>query len=76
MYPQSFFYYLNDSEHGSFNLVLWGGHPIAELLFPKAEPGPLFTLWGQTCNSQDCVQREAMLPELDMGDWLVFHVCF
>eukprot|EP01147_Barroeca_monosierra_P000508 gene508-3834_t len=30
------------------------------------------SLWGPTCDSMDCVQKQVMLPELSVGDWLVF----
>ena len=37
--------------------------------------GPLFptTLWGPTCDSIDKITDVAVLPELDVGDWLVFE---
>jgi diaminopimelate decarboxylase len=37
--------------------------------------GPLFptTLWGPTCDSIDKITDVAVLPELDIGDWLVFE---
>jgi ornithine decarboxylase len=37
--------------------------------------GPLFptTLWGPTCDSIDKITDATVLPELDIGDWLVFE---
>lgn len=29
-------------------------------------------MWGPTCDSMDCITRTANLPELQIGDWLVF----
>ena len=31
------------------------------------------SIWGPTCDSIDCVTPSALLPELDVGDWLVFE---
>ncbi|KAJ1994652.1 Ornithine decarboxylase [Dimargaris cristalligena] len=31
------------------------------------------SIWGQTCDSIDCIRPTARLPELDVGDWLQFH---
>uniref|UniRef100_A0A8D2F785 Ornithine decarboxylase n=1 Tax=Theropithecus gelada TaxID=9565 RepID=A0A8D2F785_THEGE len=58
-------YYLNDGHYGSFRL----GHRE-----PVPRP-PLFpcTLYGPTCDASDRLFLEDVrLPELDVGDWLVF----
>ncbi len=31
------------------------------------------TLWGPTCDSMDKISDAALLPELAVGDWLVFE---
>ena len=35
---------------------------------------PVFTssLWGPTCDGLDCVLNQCQLPELHVGDWLIF----
>ena len=30
------------------------------------------SVWGQTCDGLDCIVKDAELPELNVGDWLVF----
>lgn len=30
------------------------------------------SLWGPTCDGLDCLTREAQLPQLKIGDWLVY----
>jgi ornithine decarboxylase len=30
------------------------------------------SIWGPTCDSMDCITKDARLPELSMGDWLYF----
>ena len=41
----------------------------------SSEFGPLYatTLWGPTCDSIDKITDATVLPELDIGDWLVFE---
>lgn len=29
-------------------------------------------MWGPTCDSMDCIKRDFMFPELQVGDWVVF----
>lgn len=31
------------------------------------------SVWGPTCDSMDCITRTANLPELQIGDWLLFE---
>eukprot|EP00123_Amoebidium_parasiticum_P019353 comp24696_c0_seq1/m.46840 comp24696_c0_seq1/g.46840 ORF comp24696_c0_seq1/g.46840 comp24696_c0_seq1/m.46840 type:complete len:479 (-) comp24696_c0_seq1:414-1850(-) len=31
------------------------------------------SIWGPTCDSMDCITKDARLPELDVGDWLLFE---
>lgn len=31
------------------------------------------TIWGSSCNSMDMILSTQTLPEMEMGDWLVFH---
>ncbi len=72
-----FFYYVNDGTYGSLNTVLTE-HAILkpELIFGKEE-GALFhsTIWGPTCDSIDCITHTAFLPELHIGEWILFRVC-
>ncbi len=36
---------------------------------------PVFTssVWGPTCDGLDCIRETCLLPELDAGDWMIFH---
>ncbi|KAJ2161484.1 Ornithine decarboxylase [Coemansia sp. RSA 552] len=68
-----FMYYVNDGVYGSFNCIIFDHqHPQARVLHPR--PGPLHaaSVWGPTCDSIDCVVPATRLPELCIGDWLVF----
>lgn len=31
------------------------------------------TLWGPTCDSYDVILKDVLLPELTIGDWLVWE---
>ena len=37
--------------------------------------GPLYqsSIWGPTCDSLDCITKDARLPELSIGDWLYYE---
>lgn len=77
-------YYLNDGVYGSFNCVFFDH---ATNLFPEtivqrghfisrdalaSEQLYSSSVWGPTCDSIDCISRDMRLPELDVGDWLIF----
>ncbi|XP_078050774.1 ornithine decarboxylase-like [Augochlora pura] len=68
-------YYVNCGVYTSF---------IEELLELKARiPFPLdkpasdktysSSLWGPTCDSLDCILKQVMLPELEIGNWLIWR---
>ncbi|KAF8640277.1 hypothetical protein AX16_010172 [Volvariella volvacea WC 439] len=74
-------YYINDGVYGAFNCILFDHqvvHPYVLSLngsfhVPSSEPHHMSSVWGPTCDSIDCVSREAMLPSsLKVGDWLGF----
>ncbi|XP_063807327.1 ornithine decarboxylase-like isoform X1 [Pseudophryne corroboree] len=71
-------YYLNDGLFGSFlfyelykkeiRLV-----PVVDkVILPSAERFPS-TLWGPCCTEKDMILEEVDLPELEVGDWLIFQ---
>lgn len=67
-------YYISDGVYGSFNCVLYDhATPLPAPL--KIKDGKLshFKIWGPTCDSLDLVTERALLPKLDVGDWLVWE---
>ncbi|XP_012975617.2 antizyme inhibitor 2 [Mesocricetus auratus] len=69
-------YYLNEGYYGAFRIFLRepvSRIPIAVKEFPS-EPSLLpCTLYGPTCDAFDRLSlKEVQLPELDVGDWLIF----
>ncbi|KAJ7993725.1 hypothetical protein DPEC_G00257650 [Dallia pectoralis] len=69
-------YYLNDGVYGSLGILL---HDLAQssvLPYPhrKAKPDePVYpcVIWGPTCDSVDVLVKNALLPEQQVGDWLL-----
>ncbi|CAM9567910.1 unnamed protein product [Chrysoparadoxa australica] len=69
-------YYIDDGCYGSFGRAFLDAEagilPTAiRQLSPDNHPKPS-TLWGPTCDGLDCVVKVTSLPELDVGDWLLF----
>ncbi|KAK3585248.1 hypothetical protein CHS0354_006294 [Potamilus streckersoni] len=69
-------YYINDGVYGSFNSRINDrDHDHIEVLVPRDQETSLkyeCSLWGPTCDSQDCIKEKIHLPELNIGDWLYF----
>lgn len=68
-------YFINDGVYGSFNCILYDHqHVIAQPL--HHHPGVKYyssSVWGPTCDALDQIIEEVMLPEMGIGDWLVFE---
>jgi len=77
MTDPSYMYYVNDGVYGSFNCILFDHATVHPILFDEErfENEPRFTasLWGPTCDGLDCIVKECLLPELNLGDWLLFN---
>jgi len=81
----TFMYYINDGMYGSFNCITFDHvHPQPQVLkrdgkfvFHQARndlgPGYQCSIWGPTCDSIDLIGKDFVLPELRIGDWLVFE---
>ncbi|KAM9436684.1 antizyme inhibitor 1a isoform 1-T4 [Clarias gariepinus] len=71
-----FTYCLNDGVFGSFACKLLDESvPVPSLLKEISATEPFFSssLWGNTNNDLDQVLESCLLPELSVGDWLVFN---
>jgi len=64
-------YYVNDGLYQSFNCILYD-HSI--LLHEDEKDANLHesSLFGQTCDGMDQISTRILLPEMKVGDWLVF----
>ncbi|XP_023247308.1 ornithine decarboxylase 2-like [Copidosoma floridanum] len=66
-------YYVNDGVYGSFLeelLQLKSRVPQAVDESRETQDKHLSTLWGPTCDSLDCILKDVMMPEYQLGDWL------
>ncbi|KAJ1810447.1 Ornithine decarboxylase [Coemansia sp. RSA 2598] len=82
----AFMYYVNDGVYGSFNCIMFDHqHPMPRVLTcngkfvdapaksaAAAAAGFESSVWGPTCDSADCIVPSDRLPELQVGDWLIF----
>ncbi|TKC49458.1 hypothetical protein EI555_008410 [Monodon monoceros] len=71
----TFMYYMNDGVYGSFASKLCEDlNTIPEVHKKYKEDEPLFTssLWGPSCDELDQIVENCLLPELNVGDWLIF----
>ncbi|XP_040192945.1 antizyme inhibitor 2 [Rana temporaria] len=69
-------YYANDGVYGSFNCIFFDhAHPKPILQKKPSPDQPVYTssLWGPTCDGMDKIAECLQLPELDVGDWLLFE---
>jgi len=67
-------YYINDGVYGSFNSILYD-HAIVHPVPLKTTMKKLThaSIWGPTCDGLDQVCENVLLPEMDVGDWIVFE---
>jgi len=72
---QHFLYYVDDGVYQSFNCILFDHYnPTPLILNPSATSNITYksTIFGPTCDSMDCIAKDILLPELNIGDWLYF----
>ncbi|XP_077990834.1 ornithine decarboxylase-like [Glandiceps talaboti] len=69
-------YYCNDGVYGSFNCLLYDHATVSPTLIKKVDPTePRYStsIWGPSCDGLDRIMENCLLPELDVGDWIVFE---
>ncbi|CAH1718434.1 unnamed protein product [Chironomus riparius] len=72
------FYFLNESYYMSFLIMLqinmkleFSTIKLSKTL--REATKKLSTIWGCTCSSLDKIIADIEMPEIDIGDWIVFH---
>ncbi|XP_054469564.1 ornithine decarboxylase [Anoplopoma fimbria] len=68
-------YYVNDGVYGSFNCILYDHAHCLPTLHKKPKPDEVMypcSIWGPTCDGLDRIVEQCYLPDLQVGDWLVF----
>ncbi|XP_071510161.1 ornithine decarboxylase-like [Diadema antillarum] len=72
----AFMYYVNDGVYGSFNCLLFD-HASVEPVLLNERPADTQTfstsIWGPSCDGMDRIMEHCIMPELDVGEWLVFR---
>ncbi|NP_001278568.1 antizyme inhibitor 1 [Chinchilla lanigera] len=71
----AFVYYMNDGVYGSFASKLsedLNAIPEVHKKYKKDEPLFPSSLWGPSCDELDRIVENCLLPELNVGDWLIF----
>ncbi|KAG5335644.1 AZIN2 inhibitor, partial [Acromyrmex heyeri] len=68
-------YYANIGTYNSFlDELICPNTKVLRILFePASDEKFLSTLWGPTCDSFDVIAKDVLLPELHIGDWLVWE---
>lgn len=70
-------YYINDGIYQSFLISYIYEENLQFSIIRKSDnvnsEDHQSTVWGATCNSKDKIISNRMIPELDIGDWLIFQ---
>ncbi|GFX05614.1 ornithine decarboxylase [Trichonephila clavipes] len=75
-YKKKYYYYLNDGAYGSFGYGFEKyGYRIKPLLNKPQQASRAIVrckLWGATCCSSDYIVEDCFLPEMEVGEYIVF----
>uniref|UniRef100_A0A8C5M301 Orn/DAP/Arg decarboxylase 2 N-terminal domain-containing protein n=1 Tax=Leptobrachium leishanense TaxID=445787 RepID=A0A8C5M301_9ANUR len=69
-------YYINDGIYGSFSCSFFEKTLVKPIIYKKPSPEqPIYnsSLWGPTCDGLDKIAEHLHIPELNVGDWLLFN---
>jgi len=69
---KSFLYYINDGVYQSFNCIFFDHAMPKPEVFSQSTTCYKSTIFGPTCDSMDCIARDILLPELEVGSWIYF----
>ncbi|XP_002131383.2 ornithine decarboxylase [Ciona intestinalis] len=72
----AYMYYINDGLYGSFNCLFYDhAHVTPKLLKKPSEIEMLYSssVWGPTCDGLDRICELVQLPQLDVGNWIVWE---
>nr|CCC96034.1 unnamed protein product [Trypanosoma congolense IL3000] len=73
---QPYMYYVNDGVYGSFNCILYDHAVVKPLPQRKIAPGEKLypaSVWGPTCDGLDRIIEHCELPEMSVGEWMLFE---
>ncbi|XP_067099437.1 ornithine decarboxylase [Osmerus mordax] len=69
-------YYVNDGVYGSFNCILYDHAHCLPTLHRKPKPEERMfpcSIWGPTCDGLDRIVEQCYLPDMQLGDWMLFE---
>lgn len=69
-------YYINDGVYGSFNSLIYDHQIVKPIIFDEKKMNNKMcnaSFWGPSCDSFDCVIEKMTLPEVDVGDFIIFE---
>ncbi|XP_039604831.1 ornithine decarboxylase [Polypterus senegalus] len=69
-------YYVNDGVYGSFNCIFFDHAHVKPLLHKKSKPDEKLyscSIWGPTCDGLDRIVELCEMPDLQVGDWMIFE---
>ncbi|EHB00586.1 Ornithine decarboxylase [Heterocephalus glaber] len=69
-------YYMNDGVYGSFNCILYDHAHVKPLLQKRPKPDEKYyssSIWRPTCDGLDYIMEHCDLPEVHVGDWMLFE---
>ncbi|XP_029036773.1 ornithine decarboxylase 1-like [Osmia bicornis bicornis] len=68
-------YYMNCGVYNSFveELLDFKSRIPIPLYKPTSDEKYLSFVWGPTCDSLDCILKDVLLPEFQIGDWLIWR---
>jgi len=71
---KKYLYYVNDGVYQSFNCIFFDHVHPKPLVFAPGNRTEEYkcTVFGPTCDSMDCIAKDILLPELEIGEWLYF----
>jgi len=71
---KKYLYYINDGVYQSFNCIFFDHNNPKPIVFAPGERHELYrcTIFGPTCDSMDCIAKDILLPELEVGEWIIF----
>ena len=70
-----YWYYIDDGVYGSFSGQVYDHqqNTVAPLMVDASKPLYSSVVAGPTCDSIDIIDAQAMLPEMEIGDYLITH---
>lgn len=68
-------YYVNDGVYGSFNCLIFDHAEVQPIPLMDTEDRNILkcSLWGPTCDSMDRILETSFLPEMNVGEWIIFE---